>query len=182
MANEGMWVHMRCLGVRTRRAPAKHTRCTHAASRDRITRSSRACSMKNRQSASGVSAVPARRAWGRMPLMISSCSSSGKRPGMLPDESRSFITIRKRSSVTCQAARHPYSHPCSHPYSHPYSHPCSHPCSLPCSQHPKRVRAQRGGGERGATSTGLPIRKEKGHPLLLEPALAVKQLQVLLEV
>ena len=47
--------------------------------------------------------MPARLTAGRTALMMSSWSSGGKRPGMLPDESRSFMKTRKRSSVICES-------------------------------------------------------------------------------
>ena len=55
--------------------------------------------IKYAQSSSRSSAMPARLAAGRMALRMSSCSSGWKRPGMLPEERRSFMKTRKRSSV-----------------------------------------------------------------------------------
>ena len=72
----------------------------------RITcRLSRTVLMNASQQLSRVSGRPARLTTGRMLLMMSSMSSAGKRPGMLPDESKSFMNTRKRSSAICWSVK-----------------------------------------------------------------------------
>ena len=61
--------------------------------------------MKQSQQLSRVSGRPLRLTIGRTLLMMSSMSSAGKRPGMLPDESKSFMNTRKRSSAICWSVK-----------------------------------------------------------------------------
>ena len=61
--------------------------------------------MKYCHTVSRVSGTPARFAAARTLLMMSSWSSGGKSPGMLPEDNKSFMKTKNRSSVICESVK-----------------------------------------------------------------------------
>ena len=110
--------------------------------------------MNMSQQLSRVSGMPARLTIGRTLLMMSSMSSAGKRPGMLPEESKSFMKTRKRSSAICWSVK---------------------TARVEIRRHARQQAAARGAGSDPKVLT-------EGNTLAFEARFAVHDLQVGLEV